>query len=39
MGIVSLIVVPIVSQFTKAPEEKTVENAFSSLSVKDAKKA
>ncbi len=30
--IVSLIIVPIVSSFTKAPDNKVVENAFSSLS-------
>ena len=29
--IISLIAVPIVSMFTKAPDDKTVNNAFSSL--------
>lgn len=33
--IVSLIIVPVVSLFTKAPDEKVVENAFSSLNVKN----
>lgn len=32
--ILSLILVPIVSSFTKAPDEKKVEDAFSSLNVK-----
>ena len=32
--IVSLIIVPIVSSFTKAPEKKIVDNAFSSLATK-----
>jgi SSS family solute:Na+ symporter len=32
--IVSLLIVPIVSSFTKAPEKKVVDNAFSSLSAK-----
>ena len=32
--IVSLIIVPIVSSFTKAPEKKIVDNAFSSLAAK-----
>lgn len=32
--IVSLIVVPVVSCFTKAPEDKVVDNAFSSLTAK-----
>ena len=32
--IVSLIIVPVVSSFTKAPEKKVVDNAFSSLSAK-----
>ncbi len=32
--IVSLIIVPVVSSFTKAPDEKVVENAFSSLNTK-----
>lgn len=32
--IVSLIVVPVVSNFTKAPDEKVVSNAFSSLNQK-----
>lgn len=33
--IVSLLVVPIVSSFTKAPEEKAVNDAFSSLTIKE----
>ena len=32
--IVSLLIVPIVSSFTKAPDKKVVDNAFSSLSAK-----
>ena len=32
--IVSLIIVPIVSSFTKAPEKKIIDNAFSSLAAK-----
>jgi SSS family solute:Na+ symporter len=32
--IVSLIIVPIVSQFTKAPDKKAVDNAFSCLNTK-----
>ncbi|WP_303835471.1 sodium:solute symporter [Ruminococcus flavefaciens] len=32
--IVSLLIVPIVSSFTKAPEKKVVDNAFSSLETK-----
>ncbi|MDE5936432.1 MAG: sodium:solute symporter, partial [Ruminococcus sp.] len=32
--IISLIIVPVVSSFTKAPDEKIVENAFSSLNTK-----
>ncbi|WP_164172517.1 sodium:solute symporter [Ruminococcus flavefaciens] len=32
--IVSLLIVPIVSSFTKAPDKKIVDNAFSSLSAK-----
>lgn len=32
--IVSIIIVPIVSSFTKAPDDKVVENAFSSLNTK-----
>ena len=32
--IVSLLIVPIVSAFTKAPDKKVVDNAFKSLSVK-----
>ena len=32
--IISLIIVPIVSSFTKAPDKKVVDNAFSSLSAK-----
>ena len=32
--IVSLIIVPIVSSFTKAPDKKIVDNAFSSLTAK-----
>lgn len=35
--LISLIIVPIVSQFTKAPDEKAVENAFSSLAAKKEK--
>ncbi len=33
--IVSLLVVPIVSSFTKAPDEKVVKDAFNSLTIKD----
>lgn len=33
--IVSLIIVPVVSSFTKAPDKKVVDNAFSSLTAKD----
>ena len=33
--IVSIIIVPVVSMFTKSPEEKVVDNAFSCLSVKE----
>ena len=33
--IVSLIIVPVVSMFTKAPDKKVVDNAFSSLAVKE----
>lgn len=29
--ILSLIIVPVVSMFTKKPDEKTIENAFESL--------
>ena len=32
--IISLIIVPVVSAFTKAPDKKVVDNAFSSLSAK-----
>lgn len=32
--IISLIIVPVVSSFTKAPDKKVVDNAFSSLAVK-----
>lgn len=32
--IISLIIVPVVSSFTKSPDEKIVENAFSSLNTK-----
>ncbi|NLT08863.1 MAG: sodium:solute symporter family protein [Ruminococcus sp.] len=37
--IVSLLIVPIVSQFTKAPDQKVVDDAFSSLTNTEAKKA
>ena len=32
--IISLVIVPVVSAFTKAPDKKVVDNAFSSLSAK-----